>query len=668
MSLIALMSVGVISLVVCLVAIFLSVTEGIEKSWLKKLTALHAPIRITPTPAYYSSYYYQIDSLSSASGYEQKTIREKHYSKVSNPYSPEADMELPPYFAKPDHNPDGSLKDPVKMAFQILEKLKKTHPDLTMDDYEIAGAMLRLTLQKQGGVPSRQSSQNTLTQAAYVSSFPEKSPTTESLLLPPTEKDALPILRKVEQDAVDLPKEMKNLFSYMEISKLSSPSMWEVPSSFLPEKFSLLGVAYIHKEQIGHIVLSKDSFTRDSANQMQGSLERENGNLVFKTKNKKYVLDNTVLLCSKERISLQTSVLAESLQECKAIEDIRFSAKGTLQNVPIQGILSLKDMEVTECKYQTQVTSAPSSPLPWVYSLVSSGKGKKYFLPQDPSGIKGVLLSKNFQESGAKIGDKGFLSFLAPTGSSMQEQQIPVYVAGFYDPGIMSIGFKAVFADPSVTRSLQSTNQLSAFDRLLANGIHVWNADLEKTKALQKEIETAFAKEGIREYWNVASFHEYDFAKDLLQQFQSDKYLFSLIGIVILLVACSNIISLLILLVNDKKKEIGILQAMGTSKLSVAVIFGTCGTLLGVISSSLGMLGAYFLLHNIDTVVHILSTFQGQETFHPAFYGNSLPKELSSSAIHFILYTAPILSLLAGLIPAIKACRFQPSQMLRNES
>src|SRR5271163_1035545 len=76
-SLIALLSVAVISLVVWLVLVFLSVTEGIERNWLQKLTTLNAPLRITPTHHYFTSYYYQIDGVSSHSQYALKTIAEK---------------------------------------------------------------------------------------------------------------------------------------------------------------------------------------------------------------------------------------------------------------------------------------------------------------------------------------------------------------------------------------------------------------------------------------------------------------------------------------------------------------------------------------------------------------------------------------------------------------
>ena len=98
-SLISLMSVFVISLVVWLVLVFLSVTSGIEKNWLSKLTSLNAPLRISPTDHYYSSYYYQIDSLSSSSSFSYQTIREKAYSENTDPYSPEEDMQLPHFYA-----------------------------------------------------------------------------------------------------------------------------------------------------------------------------------------------------------------------------------------------------------------------------------------------------------------------------------------------------------------------------------------------------------------------------------------------------------------------------------------------------------------------------------------------------------------------------------------
>ena len=100
-ALVSLLSVGVITLVVWLVLVFLSVTTGIEKNWLYKLTALHAPLRISPTEHYYRSYYYQIDSIASASNYTLKTLGEKEASSLSDPYNEEIDVEVPLFWNQP---------------------------------------------------------------------------------------------------------------------------------------------------------------------------------------------------------------------------------------------------------------------------------------------------------------------------------------------------------------------------------------------------------------------------------------------------------------------------------------------------------------------------------------------------------------------------------------
>jgi lipoprotein-releasing system permease protein len=119
--------------------------------------------------------------------------------------------------------------------------------------------------------------------------------------------------------------------------------------------------------------------------------------------------------------------------------------------------------------------------------------------------------------------------------------------------------------------------------------------------------------------------------------------------------------------VNDKKREIGILQAMGATPKSVALIFGGCGVTIGLLSSLLGAVAAIFTLHHLDHLVHLLSFLQGHDAFNAAFYGKSLPNTLSHEALVFVLVATPLISLLAGLVPAWKAARLKPSEILRAE-
>lgn len=466
-ALIAMMSVTVISLVVWLLVVFLSVTDGIEKTWLNKLTSLNAPLRITPTKDYFSSYYYLVDTVSSASNFEPKSIGQKRVAAKADPYSPDYDREIPAAWPKADKAADGSLKDLVKAVFAILEAMQQRHGGFVFQDYEISGAMLRLQLE-------REYSTTLLTQASYLTSFADQSPYVKSLLMSPP-----------------LPR------------------------------------------------------------------------------------------------------------------------------------LSPKDKE--------------------------------------------IFLAKSLLDNGAKVGDRGYLSYPAATPSGVQEQRIPVYVAGFYDPGVMSIGNKCILVPHAVAHAINAASQMQHFDKSDSNGIQIWFKDLAQAAKIKEEIAHALKKAGVDSYWKVTTFREYDFAKDLLQQFQSDKYLFSLIGIIVLMVACCNIISLLVLLVNDKKREIGILQAMGATPGSIAMIFGGCGIAMGLLSSLVGIGAAVLTLHHLDSLVYLLSYIQGHDAFNAAFYGSSLPNSISHDALWFVLIATPILALIAGLVPALKASRLKPSAILRSQ-
>lgn len=450
-ALISLMSVLVISLVVWLVLVFLSVTTGIEKNWLTKLTSLHAPLRISPTDAYFKSYYYQVDGLSAASHYTLKTIGEKAGSALSDPYSPEQDAEIPTSWPKNDQI------DPVKLAYQELKGL-----GLNFQDYEIGGALLRLN-RVGGGV---------LSQMSYLLSTPENNPKFQSLIL------------------------------------------------------------------------------------------------------------------------------------------------------------------------ESQAVAGPEVP---------------------------ILLPKNYRESGVKLGDSGTLNYAATSALSSQEQRIFVKVSGFYDPGLVSMGNKCIIVPPDVTRTIHASTQTFSPDGTPTNGIFVWFDDLANAHSVKEKVSSAFEKAGISKYWKIDTFRDFEFSKDLMLQFQSDRTLFMLIAAIILIVACSNIISLLVLLVNDKKKEIAVLQSMGASFASIAAIFGICGMTMGALSCLLGSGLAIFTLKHLDGLVAFLSAIQGHNAFNPAFFGQSLPNQLSTEALFFVLVATPILSLAAGLIPAIKASRIRPSSVLRAE-
>ena len=277
----------------------------------------------------------------------------------------------------------------------------------------------------------------------------------------------------------------------------------------------------------------------------------------------------------------------------------------------------------------------------------------------------GVILPKQFRDQGVLLYDQGYFSYQVITPLRTQEQKEPFYVAGFYDPGVISVGARCVLAEKDLVRQINSACKMSSIDPLLTNGIQVWS-DLNKTPETVAMIQSALEETSLSAYWNVVPYYEYDFAKELLGQFQSDRLLFILVGILILIVACSNVISLLLHLVHDKKQEIGILLSLGAKKRSLAAIFGGIGLIVGLVSSFVGLGLAELTLSHIESLVKTLSAIEGREAFHPLFY-DTLPNEMSMSALRLVLIAAPLLSFLAALVPAMKACRMNPSDILRHE-
>lgn len=79
------------------------------------------------------------------------------------------------------------------------------------------------------------------------------------------------------------------------------------------------------------------------------------------------------------------------------------------------------------------------------------------------------------------------------------------------------------------------------------------------------------------------------------------------------------------------------------------------------------MTAAYFTLKNLKGLINILSQLQGHNVFNPMFYGDTLPNEISFEAMLFVIVSTALISLIAGIVPAVKASMLRPSSILRSE-
>lgn len=612
-SLISVLSVFVISLVIWLIIVFISVTRGIEKNWIQKLTSINSHLRIVPTKNYYQSYYYQIDGFSEKSEFTYKTIQEKFLSKKSNPYNPKKDLSLPYYFPKKILQKE-QLLDPVKEAFFVLDQ-----NNLHYQDFEISGALMNLEVLEENF------QKKNLSQISYLLSFPSNNPYLNRLILKPSSKKILSNLPYLSKDI------LWRFFKNIQIEKISLKNPL-LPINAFSENESF-EIFYTPKE---FSLIPKKGYKKGK---------------IF-CKENRFFLNNQEIADSFIFVPLTFQASFSSEKPCIA-KNLKFKIFQNYQNIKIQKEIFLDEMQILSFKENIDFSTQPQTEPLWIYKI-----NKKMVLPKD-----GAVLPKNFKTEGIYVGSLGNFSYLSTDKEEIKQK---ILVSGFYDPGPLPIGKNCILVKKDLTTTLLTSSNTFTPSDISQNGISIWLPDIKKAEKTKKLLQKNFQKKGIADFWRIETYREYPLSKDLMQQFQSDRLLFTLVATIILLVACCNIISLLILLVNDKKKEIAVMRAMGASKKSIAAIFSLCGIIIGFISSFIGIIAAMITLKNLNLIVKFLSSVQGHSAFNPAFFGEKLPNNLNTEIFIFILIATPILSFIAGMIPAIKASKINPSETLKS--
>lgn len=142
---------------------------------------------------------------------------------------------------------------------------------------------------------------------------------------------------------------------------------------------------------------------------------------------------------------------------------------------------------------------------------------------------------------------------------------------------------------------------------------------------------------------------------EFFQAVRMEKNMMGLLISLIIIVAISNIVTSLSLMVVDKQGEIAILQTQGLKKRSVMAIFVFQGAIVGVIGAFIGGGLGVLISHYLDQIVAL---------FNPMLF---LPTEISSTQIAVIITSSIGLSLLCTLYPAYRAAKIEPAQALRYE-
>ena len=130
-------------------------------------------------------------------------------------------------------------------------------------------------------------------------------------------------------------------------------------------------------------------------------------------------------------------------------------------------------------------------------------------------------------------------------------------------------------------------------------------------------------------------------------------------------VACFNIVSTLIMAVKDKAGDIAIMRTLGANNGFIKRIFIWYGLQAGMKGCLIGIVLGVILALNLTALIQGLEGFIGRKLLSDGIYFvDFLPTELHWQDVLLVLLSALILSLFASLYPANRAAKLQPAQVL----
>jgi lipoprotein-releasing system permease protein len=255
-----------------------------------------------------------------------------------------------------------------------------------------------------------------------------------------------------------------------------------------------------------------------------------------------------------------------------------------------------------------------------------------------------------------RVGDK--LTLIAPRGAQTPFGVTP-RVKSYQVAAIFQIGM-ATFDNTFVFMPLAEAQAYFNLDGQ-ANVIEVYVDDPERMDAMRDRIAAAEQRPMIDTDWRQLN-------KSFFDVLQVEANVMFAILTLIVLVAALNIISGLIMLVQDKASAIAVLRTMGATRGAIMRIFLITGATIGFVGTACGLILGVAVAENVEPIRKGLSWLTGRNLFPAEFYYLSqLPSRLDARDVIAVAAMALILSLAATIYPSWRAARLDPVEALRYE-
>ena len=330
--------------------------------------------------------------------------------------------------------------------------------------------------------------------------------------------------------------------------------------------------------------------------------------------------------------------LIPEIREVKHVENVApyiyykaaIASKTGSDGIVVRGIVPEKEKLVTDLERNLKVGSLE--------------------LDQDEDELPGILLGATLADRlGVELGDNVVLFSLKAgsltTGWS-QPKASKLRLRGIFETGMYEYDASMAYISLSTAQKLFNLGSR-------ITGLHVKLDNLYLAGKVAKQLEEKLGYH----YYALDWMHMH---KNLFSWMQLEKYAMFIVLSLIVAVAAFNIISTLIMVVMEKRKDIGVLKYMGSTNSSIKRIFMFEGLVVGAIGILLGTIFGYILCW-MQRSFNIISL--------PAeiYFISTLPVEMRPLDFILVASAAMLLTFLATVYPARRAAQLSPVDAIRYE-
>ena len=256
------------------------------------------------------------------------------------------------------------------------------------------------------------------------------------------------------------------------------------------------------------------------------------------------------------------------------------------------------------------------------------------------------------------IGVGGTITIISPQGRETPFGTVPriidYHVAAIFEVGLYDFD-KAYVVMPMQ----EAQNFLLMGDSV--GMIEVQTSDPDRVQQILAPLSAAVAGRAVVSDWRSMN-------SALFEAIQVERVVMFIVLSIIVVVAVFNILSSLIMLVRAKRRDIAILRTMGATRAGLMKVFMTVGVSIGVLGIVagliLGALGLYFR----QSVVNFFQGVTGENLWDPSVrFLTELPSRTDPLEVTAIVVMAFVLTFLATLLPAWRAAKTDPVEVLRYE-